>query len=166
MMDNTARLSMPYIIASQAQKEVTHNMALNILDLFVQPVVEAMDLVAPLVDPQEGQAWVVGVGASGDWEGQDDNLALWSGGAWSYHRPVEGMSFWVRETGLLTIFQSGMWQTGVLKGVLTDVEGHQVVGERQPQVADVSGGQVIDSEARMAINSLLSACRNHGLIES
>ena len=39
MANATSRLQLPYIITSQAQKEVTHNEGLNRLDAFVTPVV-------------------------------------------------------------------------------------------------------------------------------
>ena len=36
-MNETANLSLPYILASQAQKHVTHNEAIRALDCLVQP---------------------------------------------------------------------------------------------------------------------------------
>ena len=48
-MSNTARLSMPNLVSGQAQKEITHNMALQRLDAFVQTAVESMELVTPPV---------------------------------------------------------------------------------------------------------------------
>ena len=166
MTDMTTKLALPYIMASQAQKEITHNMALNMLDLFVQPIVEAVDLSAPPAEPGEGQAWIVASGATGDWAGQEDNIAHWLGGAWSFYAPVEGMHFQVRDLDMLTIFRSGMWRTGAVNGLEISVNGQQVVGDRGAAIADVSGGQVIDSEARTTINTLLQVCRAHGLIES
>ena len=166
MTEMTAKLVLPYIMASQAQKEVTHNMALNILDLFVQPVVESMNLTEPPAEPGEGLAWIVAAGATGDWSGQDGMIAHWIGGGWSIFTPAEGMSFQVRDLGMLTIYRSGLWQSGVVNGSEIHVNGQQVVGARKLAIADVSGGQVIDQEARIAINALLQACREHGLIEN
>lgn len=46
------------------------------------------------------------------------------------------------------------------------VDGTQVVKEQQPTIADPAGGSTVDSEARMAINSILTTLKNHGLISS
>ena len=44
------------------------------------------------------------------------------------------------------------------------LDGDQVLSGRQPAIADVSGGAVIDVQARSALASILSALRQHGLI--
>lgn len=49
-------------------------------------------------------------------------------------------------------------------GGIKDAGGIQVVGTQQGAVADASGGAIIDSQARTAINDLLAALRLHGLI--
>jgi hypothetical protein len=47
MAEQSPRLHLPYIRTSQAQKEITHNEALNRLDGLVQAVVEDRDLTTP-----------------------------------------------------------------------------------------------------------------------
>lgn len=42
--------------------------------------------------------------------------------------------------------------------------GNKVVGAQESAIADASGGATVDTEARAALNSLLAACRSHGLI--
>ena len=49
-MDHTARLSLPFIMPSQAQKHITHNEAIQVLDALVQPVVESRVLATPPAD--------------------------------------------------------------------------------------------------------------------
>ena len=44
------------------------------------------------------------------------------------------------------------------------VDGTQVVSNQGAAVADASGGAVIDTEARAALNALLARTRTHGLI--
>lgn len=44
------------------------------------------------------------------------------------------------------------------------VDGLKVVGNRESAVADASGGSVVDTQARVAINALLARLRTHGLI--
>ena len=73
-MSQTGRLGLPYIITSQAQKEVTHNEGLNRLDAFITPVVsEIAD--APLGSPTLGDLVIVGTSPSGDFTGHENELA-------------------------------------------------------------------------------------------
>jgi hypothetical protein len=51
MSDATTHLLLPYILAAQAQKHVTHNEALRILDGLVQLSVLDRDLTAPPAAP-------------------------------------------------------------------------------------------------------------------
>ena len=51
MADTSAILSLPYILPSQAQKHVTHNEALRLLDVMVQLAVEAFDAQVPPASP-------------------------------------------------------------------------------------------------------------------
>ena len=53
-----------------------------------------------------------------------------------------------------------------LRGSALVLQGDQVVGSRQPAIASPSGGTTTDAEARAAIEQLLSALRQHGLIET
>jgi len=53
MSDTTTQLVLPYILAAQAQKHVTHNEALRLLDGLVQLSVLDRDLTAPPVSPRE-----------------------------------------------------------------------------------------------------------------
>ncbi|KAB2846219.1 MAG: DUF2793 domain-containing protein, partial [Hyphomicrobiaceae bacterium] len=64
MADQTPNLSLPYIIAAQAQKHVTHNEALRTLDAVVQLSVLDKDLSAPPVSPLDGDRYIVAAGAS------------------------------------------------------------------------------------------------------
>jgi hypothetical protein len=54
MSDATIHLLLPYILAAQAQKHVTHNEALRILDGLVQLSVLDRDLTAPPAGPADG----------------------------------------------------------------------------------------------------------------
>ncbi len=90
MSDSTANLLLPYILAAQAQKHVTHNEALLLLDGIVQLSVIDRDLAAPSASPADGDRYIVAVGASGDWAGWDLNVAFWTDGAWVRLPPRSG----------------------------------------------------------------------------
>lgn len=108
-MDDTARLSLPFIMAGQALKHITHNDALNRLDALVQPVVESTVVSTPPVSPLPGEAWLVPSGAAGAWAGHGDEIAAWQDGAWTFFDPAEGWQVFDRASGTLRIFSGSTW---------------------------------------------------------
>ncbi len=164
MTTQTPRLGAPYIITSQSQKEVTHNMALNILDAYIQTAAETSTLALPPASPLEGGLWLVSSGGTGSWSGHDNELAQFIGGAWQFYLPFEGMTIWLKDENLVTRYFSGQWQKGRVMASRLDISGLQVVGAQQAAIVDATGGVTIDAEARTALDSLLAACRAHGLI--
>jgi hypothetical protein len=109
MSDATTHLLLPYILAAQAQKHVTHNEALRILDGLVQLSVFDRDLTAPPGSATDGDRYIVGSGASGDWMGWDLNVALWTDGAWLRLPPRTGWRAWVEDEGLLLVYDGSSW---------------------------------------------------------
>ena len=164
MAQQTPRLNTPYIMSTQSQKEVTHNLALNILDAVVQSAVETSTLSTPPASPVEGGLWLVASGATGDWASHDTELAQYIGGAWQFHAPFEGLALWLKDENVTARYLAGLWQKGIITASRVDILGQQVVGPRQAAVSDATGGSTIDAEARTALNSLLAASRAHGLI--
>ncbi len=81
---------MPFMQQGQAQKHVTHNEALEILDLLVQLTVEAFDAEAPPADPAEGQIWALGPAPAEGWAGHAGDLAAWANGGWLFLQPKAG----------------------------------------------------------------------------
>jgi hypothetical protein len=81
MSDNTTHLLLPYIFAAQAQKHVTHNEALRLLDAMVQLAVLDRTRTAPPASPADGDRHIVASGASKLWAGWDLNVAYWVDGA-------------------------------------------------------------------------------------
>jgi hypothetical protein len=69
-------LALPYLQPAQAQKHVTHNEALQLLDAMVQLRVQGWGVTLPPVSPAAGDVWEVGAGATGLWAGQGGRLAL------------------------------------------------------------------------------------------
>ena len=90
MQDLSARLSLPFILPSQAQKHVTHNEALTRLDIAAQLAVEAIDATTPPSAPEAGQVWALGPAPTGDWAGEGDRLAAFVNEAWLFVTPGEG----------------------------------------------------------------------------
>ena len=90
MPDLSARLSLPFIQPAQAQKHVTHNEAIERLDLLVQLVLQGVDVNTPPSLPQEGQIWATGLAPSGAWIGQPNALAAWADNGWHFLAPRTG----------------------------------------------------------------------------
>ena len=57
-MDNTPNLQLPYLMAAQAQKHVTHNEALRALDAIVQLLVLDKDLASLPGSPTDGSRYI------------------------------------------------------------------------------------------------------------
>jgi hypothetical protein len=89
-MDATANLSLPFIIAAQAQKHVTHNEALRALDALVQLMVLDKDLATPPGSPAEAARYIVAASPTGGWAGQAGRIAAFQDGAWAFYVPREG----------------------------------------------------------------------------
>ncbi|MBC7165718.1 MAG: DUF2793 domain-containing protein [Roseovarius sp.] len=109
MSDTTTHLLLPYILAAQAQKHVTHNEALRILDGLVQLSVKDRDLTAPPASPADGDRYIVASGATGDWAGWDLNVALWTDGAWLRLPPRAGWRAWIEDEGVLLVHDGADW---------------------------------------------------------
>ncbi|NML07907.1 DUF2793 domain-containing protein [Sphingomonas sp. G-3-2-10] len=161
----TPRFELPLLQPGQAQKEMYHNEALIRLDLAVQATVLAAGANIPPVDPEPGQAWIVGTAPTGDWAGHARSVAGWTAAGWRFLAPPEGMRAWVADSEGFALFTEGDWLIGVSHGRLI-VEGEQVVGPRAGAIEDPDGGTTVDSEARSAIAAILLALREHGLVDT
>ncbi len=111
MSETTPKLSMPLIMPAQAQKHVTHNEAVELLDMIVQMTLEATNASTPPSSPGEGQAWALGTSPTGDWAGQAGMIASWRGGGWLLVTPQDGWMAWVKDVTELQVRTSGAWAT-------------------------------------------------------
>ena len=109
MSDATTHLLLPYIMAAQAQKHVTHNEALRLLDGLVQLSVLDRDLTAPPSNLADGDRYIVGADATGDWAGWNLNVALWTDGAWLRLPPRPGWRAWVEDEARLFVWDGTDW---------------------------------------------------------
>lgn len=111
MPDQTPNLSLPFIMPAQAQKHVTHNEAIELLDLIVQLTLQATGTNVPPTAPLEGQAWSLGAAPTGAWSGQAGKIATWRGGGWLFVALREGWTAWVKAEAKLKIVSGGQWKT-------------------------------------------------------
>src|SRR3546814_11391087 len=87
----TPRFALPLLAVAQAQKEVTHNEALTLLDALVHAAIEAGPLATPPASPAVGQCWIVDAAATGAWTGEGSAIAIWTAGGWRFAAPRAGV---------------------------------------------------------------------------
>jgi hypothetical protein len=110
MADESPNLDLPYLLASQAQKHVTHNEALRMLDGLVQMSVKDRHLATPPGSPAEGDRYIVPAGATGDWSGWAGSVALYSDGAWLRLAPNgPGWLAWVEDEKVVLVWSGTAW---------------------------------------------------------
>ena len=112
-MTDTANLALPCIEGSQAQKHVTHNDALRILDTLVQLAVLDRDLTAPPGSPVDGQSWIVKTGATGAWAGHDNQIAAWQDGIWQFSAPRIGWLAYAVDESALLAWDGSAWVAAI-----------------------------------------------------
>jgi hypothetical protein len=117
-MTETANLGLPFIDGSQAQKHVTHNEALRILDDAIQIAVLDSALTTPPSSPADGERHIVASDATGAWTGQGDAVATWETNAWRFLAPKAGWCVWSVADDVLLVFDGSAW-TQVTAGVST-----------------------------------------------
>ena len=109
MSDITTHLLLPYILASQAQKYVTHNDALRLLDAMVQLSVLDQNRTAPPAAPVDGDRHIVAPAATGLWAGWDLNVAFWVDGTWMRLVPRPGWTAWSIADAAHTVWNGTAW---------------------------------------------------------
>lgn len=141
----TPRLGLPLLAAGQAQKEITHNEALVLIDSLIGAVVEGAGTAAPPTDPAVGQCWAVGDAPTGGWAGMAGSLACWTAGGWRFCTVPEGYPVRLAGGGAIVRRTASGW-------VSTST------------VAAPSGGTTIDVECRAVLEQLRVAMAANGLI--
>lgn len=122
MPDQLPNLDLPILSPSQAQKHVTHNEALRILDAITQLTVVSDTVDTPPATPAEGDRYLVPAGGQGDWTGQDGQIASFEQGAWVTYQPRPGWRMFVLDPGVLKTFDGTDWRA-VGGGLLEDLTG-------------------------------------------
>ena len=163
-MSQTSRLGLPFIEPGQAQKELSHNEALRLIDVAVAAAVETVGANAPPASPTDGQCHIVGTAPTGAWAGHAKAIAGYAPGGWRFVAAVAGMTALDKASGQTASYDGTAWVIGTVKGAKLELAGSQVVGARLAAVANPSGGANVDAEARAAIVAILDRMRNHGLI--
>ncbi|MBP8265133.1 MAG: DUF2793 domain-containing protein [Zoogloea sp.] len=109
MSDTSTHLGLPYLLAAQAQKHVTHNEALRLLDAMVQLSVLDRTRTTPPASPTDGDRHLVASGATGLWAGWDLNVAFWVDGVWMRLVPRQGWLVWIAAEQAFAVWNGSAW---------------------------------------------------------
>lgn len=105
----TPNLLLPYIMAAQAQKHVTHNEAIRMLDALVQVGVASRAQTTPPASPADGVRYIVAAAATGAWAGQTGSIAAFQDGAWDFYPPRPGFTAWVADEAIAVVYNGTAW---------------------------------------------------------
>ncbi len=110
-MEQSPRLSLSYVMPSQAQKHVTVNESFRRLDALTQMSVVSRSEPAEPASPSEGDAYILPSGASGDaWSAYSEHdIAVFQDGAWARIAPGEGFRAWVSDDDEFVVFDGASW---------------------------------------------------------
>jgi hypothetical protein len=142
MSDTSTHLGLPYLLAAQAQKHVTHNESLRLLDTIVQLSVLDRTRTTPPVSPADGDRHLVATGAAGLWAGWDLNVAFWVDGVWMRLLPRPGWLVWVAVEDSLLVYSGAGWLP--------------LVGGAKPQLSRSPSGFWTGMETREGLVTALS----------
>ena len=111
MTDFSPNLEFPFLLPGQAQKHVTLNESLSLLDTVVQLSVVSATEPEPRPESADGDRYLVPQGAAGAFAGQDGQLAWKEQGSWNFSTPRAGWRVWIEDAQRLDVLGAGGWTT-------------------------------------------------------
>lgn len=147
MSNNSLQLSMPYIQGGQAQKHITHNEAIRTLDTITQLSVISQ-ATAPNAGAVDGDRYIVAPGATGDFAGQDGNIAMMETGLWAFFAAKTGWVAHDQSTGGMVVFDGNDWTPTVGGANVTSTDRMGVNA-----TADTTNRLAVSSDATLLTHS-------------
>ena len=108
-MPNSPLLALPYLASAQAQKHVTHNEALSLIDGLLHLSVISRSLATPPGVIIDGDRYLIAASPTAEWAGQVGQVALRMEGAWRFLTPRKGWRLWVEAENILLVFDGSVW---------------------------------------------------------
>lgn len=108
-MTLSSRLGLSYLVPEQAQKHVTVNESLRLLDTLVQMAAVQMNAVTPPSQPNDGDIYALANNPTGGWLAHAGKLAIFQDGAWVFLTPKNGWQLFNLSDNSLKVYVSGSW---------------------------------------------------------
>ena len=165
MTDQSNNLALPYILASQNDKHVSFNAAMDVLDVVCQLNVASRTLSSPPLLPPLGESWIVAAAPVGDWLGHSGKIATYLATGWQFVAPKSGWRAWVKSENLDVVYVGGVWNIAVglgqvaKLGIKTPADAFNVLAVAGPAVlftSDVSNHSVKINKATMSASGTLA----------
>jgi hypothetical protein len=113
-MSITPRLGLPLLQAAQAQKHVTVNEALVLLDGVAQMTLLSAQSTTPPTLANDGDCYGIPVGSVNEWAGSNGEIAIYSNGGWVFVVPQKGWKSWISDKSAPAIFDGAVWVVGAV----------------------------------------------------
>lgn len=79
--------------------------------------VKDRDLTEPPADPEDGDTYIVGLDATGAWQGYSGQVAVWVAGTpngnWVFGKPRVGWVAYIEDEEVLSVYKAEGWSAGV-----------------------------------------------------
>lgn len=164
-MTTSPDLGIPYIAGQQAQPEVTHNDALNMLIALQKGAIDK-DLNAPPGSPSNGDVYIVGGSPTGAWAGKANKIAIYTTTAWTFvpgndsnganiamGARHEGLKIWVQDENLLYAWTGSAWAVAI---DALSVKGADIASATTTNIAAATG-DFVDVTGTTTITALGTA---------
>lgn len=115
MSDTTPHHDLPLLAASQAQKHVTHNEAITLIDGLLQLSVISRTQNTPPTNPSEGDRYLVGSSPTDEWLNQAGHLAFYVSSSWRYSVPQVGWFAWIEDEAIYLSYSGTDWGAAVVE---------------------------------------------------
>lgn len=115
-MSSTPQIGLPLVQPSQAQKHVTVNEALVLIDGLLHLQLQSTTLTTPVVPVVDGACYFVPPNATDAWTGHEGSVAIGSAGGWVFAAPRPGWRCWVADLGREQRFDGTAWVDVTLSG--------------------------------------------------
>jgi hypothetical protein len=164
MAEVSDRYALPLLQTAQAQKEVTHNEAVTLIDALLHLAVESALLAVPPLAPVAGTGWIIAAGASAAWAGRTGQVATWTSGGWRFVVPRQGCVAWLRDVQHFAVYTASGWRDDGWPVAGLRIGGRLALATAPATVPVPVGGTVVDVETRAALAILLATLRAAAIV--
>ena len=150
-MTTTSNYGITLLEAAQAQKEVTINEALAIIDAALKGAVLDKDLAIPPGSPIAGDAYIVAASPTGAWSGKAKSIAYFDS-VWRFITPQTNMRVWVSDESATYMYNGTAWAISTVSSITGNAATATAL-----QTARTINGVSFDGTANITISASADA---------